>query len=194
VRQAEANLTAAHAGVRAAKVSAYLPTLSAGYSRSGNGFDSRYGLGPDVYPCPTAGDPARVCPGYTYSGALRFSLSFPLFNQYAREAAAIRADVAEENAEAALRDARLAAQQNLVQYLGTLRTAEQRVAIQEASVAAAEEDLRVQRQRYALGASTLLDVLTSQTQLDQSRAALIQARYDARVAKAQLESLVGKDL
>ena len=32
---------------------------------------------------------------------------------------------------------------------------------QQVSVAAATEDLRVQRQRYTLGASTLLDVLTS---------------------------------
>ncbi len=42
--------------------------------------------------------------------------------------------------------------------------------------------------------STLLDVLTSQTQLDQARRDLIRARYDRRVAKAQLEALVGRDL
>ena len=59
---------------------------------------------------------------------------------------------------------------------------------------AAEEDLRVQQQRYAVGGSTLLDVLTSQTQLNQARRDLIQARYDQRVAKAQLEALVGRDL
>jgi outer membrane protein len=52
----------------------------------------------------------------------------------------------------------------------------------------------VQRQRYQLGASTLLDLLTSQTQLAQARAQLIQARYDARVAKAQIEALIGQDL
>ena len=40
----------------------------------------------------------------------------------------------------------------------------------------------------------MLDVLTSQTTLDQARAALIQARYDARIAKAQVEALVGRDL
>ena len=45
-----------------------------------------------------------------------------------------------------------------------------------------------------LGASTLLDVLTSQSTLDAARLALIQARQDFRVARAQLESLVGKEL
>ena len=69
-----------------------------------------------------------------------------------------------------------------------------RIALQQQSVAAAVEDLRVQRQRYSLGASTLLDVLTSQTTLDAARSALIQARQDFRVARAQLEALVGREL
>ena len=91
-------------------------------------------------------------------------------------------------------DARLASQQQLIQFVGALRTAEERVGIQTASVAAAEEDLRVQSQRYAVGASTLLDVLTSQTQLNQARSDLIQARYDYRIAKAQIEALIGRTL
>ena len=66
--------------------------------------------------------------------------------------------------------------------------------VQLAAVAASEEDLRVQQQRYGLGASTLLDLLTSQTQLNQARQALIQARLDGRIARAQLSSLVGREL
>jgi outer membrane protein len=75
-----------------------------------------------------------------------------------------------------------------------MRTAQQQVDIQVASVAAAQEDLRVQQRRYELGATTLLDLLTSQSQLDQGRASLIRARYDYRIAKAQLEALIGRDL
>lgn len=178
VAQAEANVAAARAAVHASRTP-YLPTLSVSYSRGGNGFDSRYGLGNTPY---------------AYSDALRFSLSYPLFNQYTREAQVVRASVASDNAEAVLRDARLLARQTLTQYVGALRSARERIEIQTASVAAADEDLRVQQQRYALGASTLLDVLTSQSQLDQARAALIAARYDLRVAKAQIEALVGRDL
>ena len=61
-------------------------------------------------------------------------------------------------------------------------------------LAAATEDVRVQQQRYTLGASTLLDLLTSQSTLDAARSALIQARQDFRVARAQLEALVGREL
>jgi outer membrane protein len=177
VNQAEANLTAARKSRRAANAP-WLPSVNASYSRSGSG-SGQFGIGDDPY---------------NYNGSLRLSLSYPLFNQFGREEAIVRADVSQDNAEAALRDSRLAAQQNLVQFMGALSLASQRIEIQQASVAAGEEDLRVQQQRYSLGASTLLDLLTSQTTLNQARAALIAARYDYRVAKAQLEALVGREL
>ncbi len=66
--------------------------------------------------------------------------------------------------------------------------------MQGASLDAAEEDLRMQQERYAGGRSTLLDVLTSQTTLGQARRDLIRARYDQRLAKAQLEALAGREL
>ena len=69
-----------------------------------------------------------------------------------------------------------------------------RQATQREAVVAAEEDLRVQQQRYQLGVSTVLDVLASQAQLTNSRLALVQARFAARSAKAQLETLVGREL
>ena len=75
-----------------------------------------------------------------------------------------------------------------------LRSASQRVAVQVASVAAAQEDVRVQQQRYNIGASTLLDLITSQAALATAEQALIQARYDYRIARAQLEALIGRDL
>jgi len=178
VRQAMAAATAASAAARTAR-SPYLPTISLSLGRSGGGLNNPFGLRDTLY---------------TYSNSLRFSLSYPLFNGYAREEQVTRTRVQEDVASAQLRDARLAAQQQLVQHLGSLRLAEARVQIQRASVEAAEEDLRVQQQRYALGASTLLDLLTSQLTLNQARASLIQARLDARVARAQIEALIGREL
>jgi outer membrane protein len=66
--------------------------------------------------------------------------------------------------------------------------------VQDINVRASEEDLRVQQQRYNLGASTLLDVLNSQLTLVQARQSLIQARLDYRNAKAQIEAAIGHDL
>jgi outer membrane protein len=178
VRQADAALVAARAAKKAAKTP-YMPTITSSYNLSGNNTSESFDFGSGRIPKQTS---------------LRLSLNYTLFNNFSREENLTRTTVAEDNAVAALRDARLAQQQALMQSLGAFRTAEQRVAIQLATIAAGEEDLRVQQQRYALGASTLLDLLTSQTTLDQARAALIQARYDARIAKAQVEALVGRDL
>ena len=178
VRQAAASLTAAQKSASAAR-GAWWPTLTASYGRNRVGADSVFTFSPD---------------NYSYSGQIRFSLSYPIFDQWSRQQSIAFAEVAADNADAALRDARFAAQQSLVQYLGALRTAAQQVQIQLVSVAAAEEALRVTQQRYQLGAGTILDPLTSQTTLNQARYLLIQARFNYRIAKAQLEALVGRQL
>jgi outer membrane protein len=178
VKQAQANVDAAEESRKAAK-STYLPTLSASYSRTGSGTDRRFGLGNDPF---------------SYNGRLSFQLTYPVFNNFQREEQVVRARVAEINAQVTLRDTQLAAQENLTQYIGALRSASQRVAVQVASVAAAEEDVRVQQQRYNIGASTFLDLITSQAALAQAQQALIQARYDYRIARAQLEALIGREL
>lgn len=178
VDQASAQKGSAHAALRSAKT-AYLPSISLNYNRNGSGYDKFYGLGNGQL---------------AYAATWSIGLTLPVFNNFSREDAITRADVAEDNADASLRDARLAAQQNIIQQFGALRSAEERIKIQQASVAAAQEDLRVQQQRYSLGASTLLDLLTSQSTLTQARAALIQARLDYRLARAQIEAIIGRDL
>lgn len=178
VRQAQAQYAAARQSSRAAKTP-YVPTVSLGLGLS--------------Y--------AAAEEGFRFLGdrdnrnlSTNVSVNFPIFNGLNREQNVVAASVAEDNAEVQLRDARLNARQLMIQQLGAFRTAEARVQIQLSSVAAGEEDLRVQQERYALGASTLLDVLNSQTTLDQARRDLIQARLDARTAKAQIEALIGRDL
>jgi len=178
VAEAEAQLDAARAARRGAW-SVYLPSLSASYSRNGSG------AGNDLLPSSS---------DFTSNGSLRFSLSLPIFNQLQREQQLVSAQVAEQDAVASLRDARLAAHESLAQSLGGFLAAQERVGSQLASVDAASEDLRMQQERYSLGRSILLDVLTSQATLDQARRDLIRARYDLRIAKAQLEALVGREL
>lgn len=178
VKQAQANLSAARTAQRSAK-SGYLPTITASYNRAGNGFDKFYGLG---------GSP------FAYGNTISFSLSYPLWNQFSRENGITQAEIATTNAEAQARDARLAAQQNLITQLAALRTADAQIRINQASVNADQEDLRVQQQRYTLGASTLLDLLTSQSNLNRDEAALIQARQSYRIARAQIEAIIGRDL
>lgn len=178
VVQAVANKTAAKEGNRST-LSQYLPTVSVTYGRSYTGRTGEFQLW---------GDPDLN------STRTNYNVSWQLFNGLNREQQVLQTSLAVDNADAQLRDARLNARAQMIQQIGAFRTAEARVQIQLASVAAGEEDLRVQQERYNLGASTLLDVLNSQSTLDQARRDLIQARLDARTAKAQIEALVGREL
>jgi len=180
---AGANVEAAKASKRSQR-SSYLPTINMSYSFNLTQGSSAFSPS-DVWLL-TGSSPNRK--------NLNFNLSYPIFNGFTRETQSVNLDVALRNAEAQARDARLAARANLTSLLRAAQNAEARVRVQQQAINAADEDLRVQQQRYALGASTLLDLLASQTALNQARQSLIQARFDGRVARAQLAALLGKPL
>ncbi|MES2358245.1 MAG: TolC family protein [Gemmatimonadota bacterium] len=163
---------------RKAARAAYLPTLSANYSRGGSGAGA-YGLGNNPF---------------IYTGQLNFSLSIPIFNGFQREGQLANAAINQANAAATLRDAKLAAQQLSVQFIDALRLGQEQILVQTASIAAATENLRVVQQRYNLGLSTIVDLLTAQTTLNQAQANLIAARNTVRLATAQIEALIGQPL
>jgi outer membrane protein len=175
VAAAQSALSAARSSVRASRTR-YFPTVSLSMGLNEN-------------------NTTRSWTGqYSQSQSFGFSFNFPLFDNFTREGQIVSASVQEDNAVATLRDAKFLTQQQLVQYLGNLRLAEAQIQIQQASIESAQEDLRVQQQRYALGATTLLELLTSQTTLNNARNSLISARRDARIAKANLSSLLGLDI
>jgi outer membrane protein len=178
VRQATASLEASRSA-RKATLTSYLPSVTANYGFSTSHTSANFDW---------MGGPGPTGTGYG------FSVNFTVFDNFRRELSMMTANVNEENATVSLRDARFAARENLAQYLGTYRTAAQTIELQLLQIAAAEEDFKAQQSRYAVGASALLDVLTSQSALDNARTALISARLQARTAKAQLEALVGRDL
>ncbi|HZI30569.1 MAG TPA: TolC family protein [Gemmatimonadaceae bacterium] len=178
MRSAQASVAAASAGVRSSRTD-YWPSITTSYGLTNNIADTSFAFWQ-----------GRTLQNKSFS----LSMSVPIFNGLGREETVQRAKITEMNARATLRDAQLLAQQQLVQYLGQLRLAQARIAILQASLEAAQEDLRVQQQRYALGASTQLELLTTQTQLNSARYNLVNARYQVRIAKAQLEQLLGREI
>jgi len=179
VRAAVASYQASTALHRAATTS-YLPSITASGSYGQNpkgsqGFD--FGGGPTAT-----------------STALRLTASYSIFNNYSREQTLILARIAEDNAQANLRDTKFAAQQNLTQFLVNYQTAQQTIALQLLQIQSATENLRVQTQRYNIGTALQVDVTTAQAALDQARFNLISARLSARTAKANIEALIGRDI
>lgn len=122
------------------------------------------------------------------------SVSWTLFNGFSRESQVVSASVTRDNAEASAADTRRAVTAQLAQRIAELSTAYEKIDIARANVAAATEDLRVQNERYRVGAATILDLLTSQASLTQAEQNLVQVRFDYLIARAQLEALVGREL
>jgi len=179
IRQLQAQLTAAQANQRSAR-SAYLPTVSASMGLTGSGTHNAYGFG--------GSSP------YPYSRSLNFSASYPIFNKWQRENQVQSAEIAADNAEAQLKDAQLQNQATVITALGLIRNTEAQVRIQQISIRASEEALRVNQLRYQIGSGTFVDVLTAQNNLVNARGALIRARLDYRNARAQIEQVIGRDL
>ena len=54
--------------------------------------------------------------------------------------------------------------------------------------------MRVQQERYRVGASTILDLLTSQAALTTAGVNVVQTRFNYLISRATLEALVGHAL
>jgi outer membrane protein len=174
IQNAVASAEVARANLKASR-SAYWPSLTLGANTSWNA--SR------------ANDYA-----FFNQRQLSLQLSWNLFNRFDRELTIAQREATFDVAEATAADERRAVEAELTQRLAELAAARSKIDITATSVAAATEDLRVQQERYRLGASTIVDVLTSQEALNQAEVDVVNARFDYLRAKAQLEALIGRTL
>jgi len=72
-----------------------------------------------------------------------------------------------------------------------LRAAGQRIEVAKASVAEAEESLRITKNRYETGMSNVTDLLRTETALWEARTRELTAIHDQRIAAASLELAAG---
>jgi outer membrane protein TolC len=72
-----------------------------------------------------------------------------------------------------------------------LRAADQRIAVSEASVAQAEESLRITKNRYQAGLSPLADLLRTEAEVLESRTEYLSALHDQRLASVDLDAVSG---
>jgi outer membrane protein len=125
---------------------------------------------------------------------LSLGLRWTLFDRFDRELAIAQRAATLDVADATAADERRAVAAELTAQLAELDAAGLQIEITLTSVVAATEDLRVQQERYRLGASTIVDVLTSQEALNQAEVDVVVARFDYLRAKASLEALIGRTL
>jgi outer membrane protein len=148
----------------------------------------------------------RLSSGYNWArqttvvGAVRpgwqvaVGTTLPLFNGFQREDAITRAEASAQVAQVTALDVRRQVRSDAARLLSGLHLAEQNITLADEAVKAAQEDLRVQTERYRAGISTSLDELTSQLALTQAELGRVAARYNYAVTRATLEALVGRSL
>ena len=120
--------------------------------------------------------------------------SFPLFNGFQREDAISRADAAAEVAHVSALDVTRQARTDAARLISGLRFADRNITLSNQAVQSAQEDLRVQSERYQAGISTELDQLNSELAVTQARLGLVAARFNYLITRAQLEALIGRGL
>jgi outer membrane protein len=174
IQSAVAAASVARANVRASR-SAYWPSLTLGANLGWNASRSN---------------------DYAFFNQRQVSLqmNWTLFNRFDRELTIAQREASYDVAQATAEDERRAVQADLTAQLAALDAARSKIDITITSVTAATEDLRVQQERYRLGASTIVDVLTSQEALNQAEVDVVNARFDYLRAKAQLDALIGRTL
>ena len=132
--------------------------------------------------------------GGTTSWSLGLRMSYPIFNGFQRESSVERARLAQRVTSLREDVARLTAREEADAAYQALVTSERAIEIAEEAAAVATEDLRVVRERYSVGAATILDVLISQSAADQASTDRVTARYDYLLARAELEAILGREL
>ena len=170
-------VSAAGAGVKAADASKW-PTvsLSAGYN---TGFT-------------TAAD-ASVADQLDQrrGGSVGIGVSIPIFDNGSTEAAAERAQLAKNDAQLSLENAKQAVALDVRRAYLDFESAQQQLAAAEAQQKAAALAVTTAQQRYQLGAGTLLDVTQAQASEVQAASALVNARYTLVFQQATMSYSTG---
>jgi len=170
------NLEVNEMGIKIAK-SGLFPTLgySISYSRNNSIFDEVWGNF-----------------NRNYSWSYGVGISYTFFDGFRRKTNIERQEqntkIAKENLIITERQLMSEVEQtynNIVSYLELLE-------IYENNVKAAEEDLRLAREKYNIGAGTILEVNDAQKSLREARYSIVSTQYDLMVAKAKLNSLLGE--
>ena len=126
--------------------------------------------------------------------AFTASLSLPVFDNFNREERVQRASVERDVAVYNVKAKELAMTADVTQAYLTLKTSVQTVALQTQNATKAREELSYAEERYKVGASTFLDVVTSRGTYEQALIDRVNSVYDYHKAFAALENAVGRPL
>jgi len=125
---------------------------------------------------------------------LTLTATLPVWDNFQRQTLISQARVSRDVFRAARDSAERSVRRDVVAAYDGFSTARATADLAGEQVRVARENFRVQQARYRTGATTILDLLKAQADLDDAEATLVQARYATRLVLAGLETILGRRL
>jgi outer membrane protein TolC len=119
------------------------------------------------------------------------TMRWNLFNGFATQAGVAEAAHTLRGAQAELERAEAGVRLQVRKAHADLQAAQERIAVAEAAVAQAEESLRITKNRYQAGMSTVTDLLRNETAVLEAKLRRLAAIHDQRLAAVWLELAAG---
>ena len=117
-----------------------------------------------------------------------------VFDRYAVYASISQAKANRRIAEYNRRQVELDAVREIRDFVNQLQEARERYAVARENVERSQEDLRLAQEKFRVGAGTILDVTTAESDLTSTRASEVQAIVDYRISRARLNRATGRPL
>jgi outer membrane protein len=158
-------------------VSSYLPSVTASYSYGW--FNSDFGQIKHMFDT-----------NYNWSAGV--SLSIPIFQGFSRFAQLGKARLNYKMNQEILNYYRRQVNLEVKQAYYSVQLAKSKIGVSEDAERAAEETLRLNKEKYNLGAGTYLDLINAQSSHTEAQSNRIQALYDYKFAVAMLKRAMGR--
>lgn len=126
--------------------------------------------------------------------SVRFGLSIPIFQGLSRQRNLEAAKLQREDLDHQVREQEMALRADLSVALATVETAYQSALLEARNRTLAEQQLRLARERYQLGAITFVELVAAQTVLAQADRDETAATFAYHDAVTSVEALVGTPL
>lgn len=167
------NAKAAHWSAR----TSFLPSIGYSYSRSTSASE--------------AGDLLSSDNDNT-NWSFGLSLSFSIFNGFSDYASLISAGKSVHTSKMSLRDTENSIALEVKQAYLDVQQNTEKLSLNEESVAAAQEDLNIVREKYKLGAATIIEVLDAEVSFKEAQVSQVEAQFDYNLALSRLEKVMGR--
>ncbi len=155
----------------------FLPALS---------FNLRYSNAADKF------DELMDFRGSNSSSGFGVALTYSIFNNFSDMAGWIAQRKLVNTQKRGLSDTENAIALEVKQAFLNVQQGKEKLALNRESVAAAQEDLNIVKEKYNLGAATIIEVLDAEVSYKQAQVGQVQALFDYNLAISRLEKTMGR--